>query len=150
MLRKIEIPFSNTDYKAEDMFNTIIKVFECNGLDISNCQGQSYDNSSNMSGVLSPNSNQRTLATLILSHVLRTLWTLSKLMQLNIAIQVATFFCFCKNCTTILVHQLIGGMWDLLRRSVPDNHDLSTLISLLNIFEDPKQKAVLHMLKQEV
>ncbi|KAK4885108.1 hypothetical protein RN001_001379 [Aquatica leii] len=39
--------------KEDEMFNAIIKLFECNGLDIRNCRRQSYDNASNMSGVYS-------------------------------------------------------------------------------------------------
>ncbi|KAF0693319.1 zinc finger MYM-type protein 1-like, partial [Aphis craccivora] len=40
----------NQGHKAQDMFNSIMKVLENNGIEINNCRGQSYDNASAMSG----------------------------------------------------------------------------------------------------
>lgn len=43
----------NIGHKAEEIVETVIKVFKECDLDVSNCRGQSYDNASNMSGVYS-------------------------------------------------------------------------------------------------
>jgi len=102
----------NQGHKAQDMFNSIMKVLENNGIEINNCRGQSYDNASAMSGKYNGLQNK-----IIAVNKLAT-WVPCAAHSLNLVGKVAaeccssaiSFFNFLEAIYTFLLHQHIVMM----------------------------------------